>query len=230
MSLRPTPDAALLNAAGLNLLAVFDIAGLPDAIRATLPEGKRQLILIGHGGPRLWAAVQAAGINGTKSEHPIDDFTVVTVRRWAAVHFGGAKFEILYPGDAPVGLQVLGRLAGWHHDTPFMVGINATWGPWFAYRAALVTDTDFAPTAPMTGTSPCQSCAAKPCITACPPGAAGERFDLKGCIDHRCSKGSTCAETCLARLACPVRPEHRYPVEQIRHSYGRSLADLVRYR
>lgn len=166
-----------------------------------------------------------------RSEHPIDDFTVSAVERWASAQLGDTRREIVYPGPAPVGLQALGRLAGWHHDSPFMVGINTGWGPWFAYRAVLLADSELAPTPPMEGGSPCLGCSAKPCVTTCPAGAMSEgRFDLAACIDHRRAPGSSCADTCLARLACPVRPEHRYPVEQIRHSYGRSLVDLVRYR
>jgi hypothetical protein len=234
---RPQLDAAMFDAVGLNLIAVFDLDALPvdmaAALRAAAASGSattvRQAILIGHGGPGLWSAVQAAEVPG---DDPIDDFTVGVVRRWIAAMLPGRDACVLYPGPARVGLQALGRIAGWHHDSPFMVGINQRFGSWFAYRALLVTDSDFRPGAPMTGDSPCVHCAARPCVAACPAGAlgmAGERFDLERCIAYRSADGSRCASTCIARTTCPVGSEHRYPEAQIRHSYGRSLADLRRW-
>ena len=215
-----------LTAAGLNLQAVFNLDDLPPEMAATLrASGKeksyRQLILLGHAGTALWRAVKAAGMN---SEHPIDDFTIKIFGQWAAEHMAGRDYQIVYPGDTPIGLQALGKLAGWHHDSPLMVGINDRWGTWFAYRAAVLADSDFAPTQKMISHSPCPSCASRPCVSACPAGALdGEEFSLPKCIDYRRQPSSPCQQTCLARLACPVASEHRYSSAQMRHTYSFSL-------
>lgn len=217
-------DFSALNAAGLNLQAVFDLAALPAEMRAQLdPENRyRQLILIGHGGRALWERVKAAGL---QSEHPIDDFTTATVEAWLAGQLPGVVHALRYPGDGPVGLQALGRLAGWHHESPFRVGVNADWGSWFAYRAVVLVDADLPATAPMSGESPCASCAEQPCITACPAGALdAPEFSLQKCIAYRRQPDSRCRITCVARTSCPVRPEHRYDDAQIAHSYSRSMA------
>jgi hypothetical protein len=219
-------DFSLLDEAGLNLHSVFDVAGLPAAIRNTIPamnsDSCRQLILIGHGGRTLWERVKASGL---ESAHPIDDFTRATVVRWLAEQLPGVAHQLVYPGDNPVGLQALGRLAGWHHDSPFRVGINTEWGSWFAYRAVLLVDAELPVTPPAHGDSPCAACAGKPCIVACPAGALdGVEFSLEKCIAYRRPPGSRCRVTCLARTSCPVRPEHRYDDAQIAHSYSRSLA------
>lgn len=218
-----------LDAAGLNRQHVFDLASLPDDVRATLGDtaGFRQLILIGHGGRRLWECVQASGIGG---EHPIDDYCVQTIGRWFADQLPGRTFRIVYPGDRPVGLQALGKLAGWHHASPFMVGIDEQWGSWYAYRAVVLADTDFCPFFPLDRSNPCLSCSAQPCIAACPAGALDDaRFSLAHCASHRLQPDSVCALGCLARSACPVGSEHRYDEAQVRHSYSRSLAMLRRY-
>lgn len=232
LSPRQPFDASLLHEAGLNLQAVFDVAALPEEVAASLERaapghGRRQLILLGHGGRRLWQAVQAAGLD---SDHPIDDFTIASVGRWFAAVCPGRDFHLLYPGDAPVGLQQLGRLAGWHHPSPFMVGVRQQWGSWYAYRAALLADSDFPPTPPLQEASPCASCAPRVCIEACPAGAlAGGRFDLAACVAWRRLPASPCRHTCLARLACPVGREHRYEPAQIRHTYAQSLAAIEAY-
>ncbi|MBI2306607.1 MAG: hypothetical protein HYU78_04825 [Rhodocyclales bacterium] len=222
-------DFSALDAAGLNLQAVFDLAALPAAMREVLDPGGRyrQLILFGHGGRTLWQRVQAAGL---QSEHPIDDFCIATVEAWFAAELPGCAHSLVYPGDAPVGLQALGRLAGWHHESPFRVGINAEWGSWFAYRVLLLADSALAPTPPLRGESPCVACTDQPCVAACPAGALAEReFSLAKCIAYRRQPDSRCRVTCVARTRCPVRPEHRYDDDQIAHSYSRSLAMIERW-
>lgn len=228
-----TFDPALLDQAGLNRHAVFNISQLPadiaDSIHTSCPAASAcgQLILIGHGGQKLWEAVTAAGID---SEHPIDEFTVDTVQRWFAQCQPHNTYEILYPGDYPIGLQRLGQLAGWHHPTPFMVGIDREWGTWYAYRAVIVADTAFAPTQPLQEASPCASCVHTACISHCPGAAlAGGRFDLAKCITYRKQAGSSCKATCLARISCPVGSRHRYCDEQIHHTYSLSMRVIEQY-
>lgn len=226
---RPALPAAFLDAAGLNRHYVFDLATLPDELLAplTIVPGERQLILLGHAGRRLWECVQAAGIGGA---NPIDDYTVATVDRFFAGHCAACRYRTVYPGSVAIGLQSLGSLAGWHHASPFMVGVDAVWGSWHAYRAAIVADSDFLPGGSAGGANPCIDCAARPCLAACPAGAAGEPFQLAACGAERLRPGSPCARSCLSRLACPVGSVHRYDDAQLSHSYGQSLAMLETWR
>jgi hypothetical protein len=228
-----TFDATLLNNAGLLRQAVFNINELPPEVAASMREHCdpavpcRQLILIGHAGRKLWECVKASGID---SPDPIDNFTVNTVRQWFAACQPHNRYDIIYPGTRPIGLQSLGKLAGWHHASPFMVGIDSEWGTWYAYRAAVVADTNFEPTKRIERTSPCSSCDHRICIASCPAGAMDEgQFDLKKCVAYRKQEESRCADTCVARTSCPVGREHRYTDEQIRHSYSISLRVLQRY-
>ena len=221
--------ADFLNQAGINRQHVFSLDALPAKVLATLgdTDGYRQLILLGHGGRALWECVKASGM---LSEHPIDDYCVRAVTRWFADFLPGRHYRILYPGEQPVGLQQLGKLAGWHQPSPFMVGIDAEWGTWFAYRAAILADTDFLPFSPVERSNPCLACPGQPCLTACPAGAlAGGSFAFELCRSYRLSESSACATTCVAREACPVGAEHRYDKDQLAHSYSRSLAMIRQY-
>lgn len=223
---------AVLNDAGLNLQAVFNLDDLPGEMAVDLrrrfdPERRyRQLILIGHGGKTLWESVQAAGI---ASQDPIDDFSVQTVERWLAEQ-GVGRHEILYPGEHPVGLQALGKLAGWHHPSPFMVGINEDWGTWYAYRVVVLADSTFEPSRPSQTPSPCERCLDRTCIPGCPAGAlAGGAFSLDRCVSYRKQPESKCRASCLARLSCPVGSAHRYSDAQIRHTYTISMRAIEEY-
>ena len=226
-------DFTALNGAGLKLQAVFDLDQLPaDAVvalrgRYDPTHRYRQLILIGHGGKSLWEAVKASGM---RSENPIDDFSVRTVGQWFAEQFPDTACEIIYPGNIPTDLQALGSIAGWHHASPFMLGINQEWGTWFAYRVVLLAATDLEPSRPLPGESPCARCADTPCITACPAGAMDDGgFALNKCIDYRREASSRCKATCVARLSCPVGSAHRYGDEQMRHAYSISLREIERH-
>lgn len=163
----PEADFAALDAVGLNLHAVFALDQLPDALRNECDPARNysQLILIGNGGRAMWQAILR---EGGRSADPIDDFSVREVRRWLAAQASGRSYEIVYPGERLVGLQSLGERAGWHFASPFMVGINERWGTWFAYRVAVLANTDFEPTRPVPGEPPCTACRPRPCVSACP--------------------------------------------------------------
>ena len=224
--MRPAFAPGELDQSGLNLQAVFDLSALPDEMLAQLGEEValaryRQLILIGHGGKAMWSALKASGLD---SEHPIDDFTIAAVHRWAVTVLSGGAYEIVYPGLGHIDLQALGKMVGWHHDSPFRVGINQSWGPWFAYRAVVLADSDFSPSLPQVTQSPCASCAQAPCVSACPARAmTASGFSLSECTAYRQAADSECQTQCLARSACPVGVEHRYDPAQMAHTYAMSL-------
>ncbi|MBP6900343.1 MAG: hypothetical protein KBC73_09660 [Burkholderiaceae bacterium] len=231
------PLKPMLDDAGLNRQHVFRLHDLPADLLEPLAvqAHETQLILLGHAGRRLWQRVQA---EPTRSAHPIDDYSVHTAWQWLAQVAPDARCRVVYPRGQPgglpegrhVGLQRLGLLAGWHHASPFMIGVDATWGSWFAYRVVMLADTDLPPSAVIDAGHPCPGCAAKPCITACPAGALDSgTMDPAACQRQRLAPDSACAYACLARQACPVGAEHRYEASQIRHSSAGSLAAIRRH-
>ena len=227
----PDSPFADLDAQGLNLHAVFALDTLPAEVLQTLAlrdDEKtqfRQLILVGHRGRNFWEALQRRGMHGA---HPMDQFVTERITAWMNGPLHGHAWRQVFPGPQAVGLQNLGRLAGWHHASPFWVGVQQDWGSWFAYRAVVLADTNLALTPRRESPSPCDSCSGKPCITACPAGAlASEQtgpWQLRTCLDYRKQETSACQDRCLARNSCPVGSEHRYSDAQIRYHYGQSLA------
>ena len=221
---------------GLNIQAVFNIPELPEEIAAAIAVFTtditrfKQLIVFAHGGRRMWECLQASRFAG--ADEPIDSFSIDLVRRYFAKACSENRFEVLYPGNKPViPLQELGKLAGWHHDSPFRVGVNQLWGSWFAYRVVVLADTEFEPTPSLTAASPCHACMEKPCLSACPAEALeSSNFSLQLCIGYRLIENSKCKAQCLARLACPAGCEHQYSMEQINYHYGRSLQSIREYQ
>lgn len=220
-----------LSEGGLNLLAMFDCAALPEAVAQIMatsgvPLGDYQrLVLIGHGGRRMWDALQVWGM---KTEDPIDHYSITLTRQFIHDYLGDMPVLWLYPGtDYLIPLQQLGEAAGWSYPSPLGSGISPVFGVWFAYRAAFLIDGDLPLVLEESSTSPCASCVHSPCIPTCPVGAVQqEAFDIDGCVQQRLRPGSPCADRCPARLACPYFPEQRYSLAQIRYHYGRSLETL----
>lgn len=150
---------------------------------------------------------------------------------WLSHSVAGAWHRFVYPRGLAegrhLGLQRLGTLAGWHRVSPFMVGVDALWGDWFAYRAVLVTETRLPSTPTEDRSHP--TTIAWPRIQACPVRALDSgSMDTRACREHRLIENSLCAAGCLVRLACNVGSERRYEPSQIRHSAAGSLAAIHR--
>ena len=94
----------------------------------------------------------------------------------------------LHSGEAwqsPVGLLV-------HKDAGLLV----------SYRGALRFRGHIGLPAP--AQSPCDTCAGKPCLTACPVAALGANgYDVPRCKSH-IDKDPICRAACRVRMACPV--------------------------
>jgi epoxyqueuosine reductase len=219
---------------GLNLFAAIPCAGLPDETRqALLAEDiplhdHRSLVLIGHGGRRLWPALTAFGM---KTADPVDHFSLVMTQRFIDEFLDVPPVLMLYPTGYTIPLQQLGALAGWHYPSPLGLGINETYGVWFAYRAAFLTTLSLPAIQNPRTISPCETCHDKPCINACPVQAVRGvgKFRVPACVDFRLQAQSVCQDRCLSRLACPVTPEHRYEPEQLHYHYSHSLTSIRRY-
>ena len=103
--------------------------------------------------------------------------------------------------------------------SPLGILIHPEYGLWHAYRAALLFATRIALPRADSRPRPCDTCAAKPCLTACPVDAFSEgRFEVSTCVGHIARPaGTECLERgCLARRACPVGRDHAYAPDQAR--------------
>ncbi|WP_444995160.1 hypothetical protein [Aliikangiella sp. IMCC44359] len=219
--------ATELEQLGLNLQAIANLSQLPEDILSKLEDccsdidKYSQLLIIGHGGNRMW---QAFGESEKEPLNPIDNFSLNHVTAYLDKQSGVESYQAIYPGGQFFGLQQLGKILGWHHDSPFRVGINSQWGSWFAYRVVMLTKSKYQPTAVQRTESPCLQCNQRPCVNACPANALSENdFALSDCLSYRESANSSCRDKCLARMACPVGKQHQYSIEQINYHYSQSM-------
>lgn len=182
---------------------------------ATTPDDNvsgQSVVLIGNVGPEMWSAFAAAR---PEADHPLDTWTKSVVAPRAAT----LGCDVAYPNDKPYRpFQQWAMRAEPVKPSPLGILIHPVFGLWHAYRAALIFDCPVAGVPPLTDiTSPCETCVDTPCLATCPVGAFdGRSYDVPTCVTHLSStKGQPCHdEGCLARLACPIAPEHRTSPEQ----------------
>lgn len=216
------------------MFAVLDAGLWPQAFINTARQAnitlddRYSLILIGHGGNAMW---QKLNPQRSRGPDPVDEFSVRSAKHFVRRYVGACGYEILYPGPVPIPLQQLGAIAGWHHPSPLGLGVNPLYGPWFGYRVVLLVPVKLPTQIDSGGRSPCDECASKPCLFACPAKAlsAARAPDVKACVDYRLQDGSPCQSQCHARLACPVGEEFRYQPAQLNYYYGRSLQSIRAY-
>ncbi len=235
-----TAERALAEA-GLQLQAVFKLADLdesqlPGITRHQAEYPQNQCLLFAHGGQILWQQLHNQWPDYASHPDAVDCYSRDRVREYLKSRGIDDQALFVYPFnetehcDEPH-LQALGERAGWHHDSPLMIGMHGKYGSWFAYRALVLTTSALPETCPASDPAPCDSCATKPCIQACPASAVQQDgLDMQACAEHRLQASSECAETCHARLACPFGREYQYRPEQMAWHYRRSLQSLKRWR
>lgn len=198
-----------------------------------VPGGAETVVLVGNAGPSMWAAFAAA--TGPKdredSPNPLDDWT----RGVLAPVAGALGARALYPFEGPPyhPFQRWALKTGNVHVSPIGPLIDAEFGLWHAYRGALAFDQRLDLPDPGGRPSPCESCAEKPCLDACPVDAFGPRedpeapapYDIPACVAHISSAdGEDClGGGCLARRACPVGRDYIYAPDQARFHMRRFL-------
>ena len=161
----------------------------------------------------MWRAVRKA-VPELGGADPIDTWVDTKLER-VATPFGA---EIVFATRQPwPPIQRWAMKAGGVHRSPIHLLIHPEYGLWHVYRGALLFAERFELDPPAPSASPCDSCATRPCLTACPVDAfQPDRFDMVACVGHVESlEGRACATVgCLARSACPVGRAHAYEPEQ----------------
>ena len=217
---------------GLNLFAVLDCNALPADVRKPMSESMRfsdysRLVIIGNAGARFWQVLQS---DGPSPDHPIDSFSRSITQSFCSRYLEDEACEMIYPGNFPIPLQRIGTLLGWGEVSPLGIGISNEYGLWFAYRAAFFTTAELPLSEKSQQLRACDSCVDKPCISHCPASAvsASTAFDIPACVNFRLSENSPCVDRCLARQACPVGVEYRYPEEMVQYLYEYSIKSIRR--
>lgn len=178
-----------------------------------VPGEARFLILIGNAGPDMFRRFAR---ERDPAHDLMDDWTRFAVGRLADDIDATAHFPFDRP---PLPFLTWARRARAGHVSPLGLNIHPVYGLWHAFRAALAFPVEFDLPMPSLGAHPCETCADKPCLTACPVHAfTGTSYDVDACARHIGSAaGTACMEGgCLARRACPVGTAFLYAPEQIR--------------
>ena len=176
------------------------------------PEGARFVVLIGNAGPDMFRRFAR---ERDPAKDTMDGWTRGAVSQLAADLDARAVYP--FDMDPPWPFLTWARRGGAGHVSPLGLNIHPTYGLWHAYRAALLFPVEFDLPTPRMGQHPCEACAEKPCLSACPVSAFdGTRYDVMGCAGHIATQaGTTCMKGgCLARHACPVGQGFAYAPAQ----------------
>ena len=229
---------------GLNLIAAtpalrYDVAVSEQYRVSSIAPGMQSIIVIGNGGGDFWKAFkQHAETNRdwTEREHPLDDFTRLVIDRDVVpvLVASVAEHRIVYPfiGDGPtLSFMAAGKAAGLAGPSLLGVMVHPAYGPWIAFRAAiLINETIDAPGEAL-GFDPCPTCEVRSCVSACPAGAVSvdKGWDIPKCLTHRVEIEADCASRCHARAGCVLGPEHRYPDDELAYHQMRALRAMRPY-
>jgi epoxyqueuosine reductase len=229
---------------GLNLIAAipasrYDCLAAPSMRVDQIDAHARSIVLVGNGGGALWRAFKehaARDPGWMRRENPLDDFTrnVIEGSVVSAARSLGARCTTVYPfiGDGPkLNFMELGKLAGLAGPSIVGVVVHPTYGPWIAFRAAILIDADIDAPGPALGCDPCPSCTTRTCISSCPADAVAfpAGWNIPRCLTHRVETEADCANRCHARVGCVLGPEHRYPDDELAYHQGRALRAMRAY-
>lgn len=171
----------------------------------------KTVVLVGFVGSQNWPAFAISPEATDGQPNPLDRWST----RVTTAIAGSLGATPLFPFDGPPFLpfQRWAQQAEPVHPSPLGILIHPDWGLWHAYRGALAFADwiDLPPPDPRP--SPCDGCADRPCLTACPVGAfTSAGYDVPACVTHIAAlAGAECMGVgCLARRACPVGAEHRH--------------------
>ena len=198
--------AAMAQAHRLTILGGFHAEG-----DTTLPKDTHTLLLLGPDAgfwPHLKAQPEWDG-----APDPID--------RWSRRVIGGMACDLgakaLFPFTGPPWhpFQQWALRTGRIRESPVRLLVHDAQGLWVSFRGALALKDALDLPAPPP--APCEACAARPCLTACPPRAlTGAGYDVPACHVYLDSpEGQDClSQGCAVRRACPVSQRYDRMAEQ----------------
>lgn len=196
-------------------LAARGAFALDEADRQAGLDGLAAIVLVGAAGAQGWSAFAESPEAGDRLADPLD--------RWSRRVIGALAADLdaraLYPFGGPPHwpFQRWARRAEAAHVSPLGMLIHPDYGLWHSYRGALGFAEPIAIPALAPRPSPCETCSARPCLSACPVGAFGAHgYDVARCAAHlRTPAGSSCMDGgCLARRACPVGAGYAHEAAQ----------------
>jgi epoxyqueuosine reductase len=196
----------------LNVLGAFH-PGPEDAT----PRRCKTVVLLGPDEPGFWPAFTTTPEFNDGDADAMDRWSTRVIGDWAAELGAQALFPFGGPPYQPFYSWALrtGRI----HASPIRFLVHDTAGLFVSFRGALAFGDRL--DLPVPPPSPCLTCAAQPCRSACPVDAltpAG--YDVPRCKTYLASAaGADClGRGCAARRACPVSQNFgRLPAQSAYH-------------
>ena len=169
------------------------------------------LVLLGWVGGEGWPAFAGSPEVEDGARNPLDRWSKRVIDGIAAATGASPLYPFVGPPWLP--FQRWAQRADQVFVSPLGILLHPDWGLWHSYRGALAFRDRLELAATVARASPCESCAEKPCLTRCPVSAfSREGYDVGRCRTLLSSPaGSACMTSgCLARVACPIGPMHRF--------------------
>ncbi|MBE0452907.1 MAG: ferredoxin [Roseovarius sp.] len=193
------PDLALIDAtARAHHLAVFGALTLdPDEV-----PGMRALVLLGPQEPGFWAHFTQSPEYRDSAPDPMNHWSERVIGALAEILGARALFPFGGPPWQP--FTTWARRSGRAWQSPVGLLVHDVAGLMVSYRGALAFA--HALDLPPATASPCETCAARPCLSACPVDALKPGgYDVPACKTDLERSGNDCmSRGCAVRRACPV--------------------------
>ncbi|WP_408638400.1 ferredoxin [Roseovarius salinarum] len=170
------------------------------------PADVGTLVLLGPRDPGFWDHFTGQPEYADGAPDPLD--------RWSRRVIGALAEDLgavpLFPFGGPPHHPFVqwARATGRAHVSPVGLLVHDTAGLMLSFRGALGLAGRLPLPAPPP--NPCDSCAARPCLSACPVSALGpDGYDVAACKTDLDRPGNDCmARGCAVRRACPVSQRH----------------------
>ena len=197
---------------GLVSRGCFDFAAGESAPPGPDGAPARAVLLAGQAGPAMWERFRA---ERRDEPDPLDAWTRRVLDRLARRF--AARTVLASDGPPYPPFQAWAARAEPVRPSPIGLSIHPRWGLRHSWRGALLFARPLGAPPPAPAPRPCETCAGRPCLSACPVGAFdGGRYDAEACRARlRAPEGRDCLDGgCLARRACPVGAHSGHGAEQ----------------
>ena len=229
---------------GLNLVAATPADRYDTAVKAeyragTISPGTKSIVVIANGGGAFWTAFRrhaASNPGWDNRDNPLDDFTRFVFEEHVASRLSRSNIAhiIVYPflsNGRTLNFMEAGKAAGLAGPSILGVMVHPVYGPWIAFRAAILVNELIDEPGAAAGFDPCPTCIPRTCITACPANAVTfpSGWDIPKCLTHRVEVEADCTPRCHARAGCVLGPEHLYPDDELAYHQMRALRSMRPY-
>ena len=185
-------------------------------VAALHPEPNQTIVLLGPAEPDFWKYFSDSLEYKDGQPDPIDRWSERVVSALANQFSTRAVFPFGGPPYHPFIDWALRSHSVW--KSPVQLLVHNTSGLFVSFRGALIFDERLELPAPEQ--SPCETCAEKPCLSACPAAAlTSDGYDVSRCHEYLdTAAGAECLNNgCLVRRACPIGQNKRLPSQSAFH-------------